>query len=317
MAGAVGNAYRGSKATAGLCRPLMAPMPPHSVYMETHPGGGALMRRKPAALRRIGIDLDARALSGFECAYPVEPVQGCCHECPARYPFDGTEPVYSDPPYLRSTRKSGRRYRYDDEAADHEALPAGWRRVSWQVMNRAGAVTEQGWFDFAPDRVFRALYAGRNFTHRRQVGRKAANRGRRYRDLPAPERLAVLAAMMAAEAEQGHGNGKQNLVAHSVRDAPDVIQTAVPGRQGQRGMRSAVQRAVDAAAIAAGGVPGEDRFEADTELGPAEFPDRPGRDRETASRGPGPGPSRRAGGVNPRGGRDPPGPGQRVPGLRA
>ena len=172
----MGNTYRGSKATTGLCRPLIALMLPHSVYMETHPGGGAIMRRKPAALRNIGIDLDARAVSAFECDYPVEPVQGCAHDYPARYPFDGTELVYSDPPYLQSTRKSGRRYRYDDEAADHEALPAlltglpcavmvsgypsalyeerpaGWRRVSLQVMNRAGVVTERVWFNFAAER---------------------------------------------------------------------------------------------------------------------------------------------------------------------
>lgn len=225
MVGAMGNAYRGSKATAGLCQPLIALMPPHSVYMETHLGGGAIMRRKPPALRNIGIDLDARALSGFECDYPVELVQGCAHDYLARYPFDGTELVYSDPPYLQSTRKSARRYRHDYEEGDHEALLAllvslpcavmvsgypsalyderlaGWRRVSWQVMNRAGVVTEQVWFNFAPDRVFWASYAGRNFTHRQQVRRKAANWGRRYRDLPPPERLAVLAALMAVEAD--------------------------------------------------------------------------------------------------------------------
>lgn len=221
----MGNRYFGSKATAGLCQPLIALMPPHSVYIETHLGGGALMRRKPAARRNIGIDVDARALSAFECDYPVEMVQGCCHRFLADFPFDGTELVYSDPPYLHSTRKSGRRYRYDYEAADHEALLAllkglpcavmvsgypsalyderlaGWRSVSLQVMNRAGVVTEQVWFNFAPDRVFWAGYAGRNFTDRQRIKRKAANWGRRYRDLPAGERLAVLAALLAVEAE--------------------------------------------------------------------------------------------------------------------
>ncbi|MCY4361126.1 MAG: DNA methylase [Gammaproteobacteria bacterium] len=225
MVGAMGNAYFGSKATTGLCQPLIAMMPPHSVYIETHLGGGAIMRRKPAALRNIGIDIDGRALSAFECAYPVELVQGCCHRFLADFPFDGTELVYSDPPYLRSTRKSGRRYRHDYEEGDHEALLAlltglpcavmvsgypsalyderlcGWRCVSLQVMNQAGVVTEKVWFNFAPSRVHWADYAGRNFTHRQQVKRKAANWGRRYRDLPPAERLAVLAAMLAVEAE--------------------------------------------------------------------------------------------------------------------
>jgi hypothetical protein len=77
----------------------------------------------------------------------------------------------------------------------------GWRCVSLQVMNQAGVVTEQVWFNFEPDRVHWARYAGRNFTHRQQVKRKAENWGRRYRGLPPAQRLAVLAALMAVEAE--------------------------------------------------------------------------------------------------------------------
>ncbi|MDE0513629.1 MAG: DNA methylase [Gammaproteobacteria bacterium] len=224
MLGAMGNAYRGSKATTGLCQPLIAMMPPHSVYIETHLGGGAIMQRKPAALRNIGIDLNERALAGFACEYPVELVHGCCHRFLAAFPFDGSELVYSDPPYLHSTRKSRRRYRHDYKDSDHEALLgllkglpcavmvsgypsalydealAGWRSLSLQVMNQGGVVTEKVWFNFVPDRVHWAKYAGRNFTHRQQVRRKAENWGRRYRALPPAERLAVLAAMMAVEA---------------------------------------------------------------------------------------------------------------------
>ncbi len=221
----MGNAYFGSKATAGLCQALIALMPPHSVYIETHLGGGAIMRRKPGALRSIGIDLDERALAGFECEYPVELVHGCCHRFLREYPFDGTELVYSDPPYLHSTRKSSQRYRHDYEIEDHEALLAllmglpcsvilsgypsalyderleGWRSLSIQVMNQAGVVTENLWFNFEPDRVHWASLAGRNFTDRQRIKRKAASWGRRYRAMPPAERLAVLAAVMAVEAE--------------------------------------------------------------------------------------------------------------------
>ena len=221
----MGNRYFGSKATSGLCQALIALMPPHSVYIETHLGGGAIMKRKPGALRNIGIDLDERALSGFRCGYPVELVRGCCHEYLAAYPFDGTELVYSDPPYLLGARKSSRRYRFDYGDGDHEALLdllkglpcaamvsgypsrfyderlSDWRSVSLQVMNHAGAVTEKVWFNFEPDRVHWASLAGRNFTHRQTVKRKAAGWGRRYRAMPPAERLAVLAAIMAVEAE--------------------------------------------------------------------------------------------------------------------
>ena len=103
MVRAMGNRYFGSKATSGLCQALIAMMPPHGVYIETHLGGGAIMKRKPAALRNIGMDLDAGALRAFLCDYPVELVNGCCHEYLAGFAFDGSELVYSDPPYLHGT----------------------------------------------------------------------------------------------------------------------------------------------------------------------------------------------------------------------
>ena len=152
-------------------------------------------------------------------------MHGDCHAYLEEFPFDGSELVYSDPPYLHGTRKSARRYRHDYADADHVALLellrglpcaamvsgypsalyderlSGWRSVALQVMNQAGVVTEKAWFNFAPDRVHWASLAGRNFTHRQTVKRKAAGWGRRYAAMPPAERLAVLAAIMAEEAQ--------------------------------------------------------------------------------------------------------------------
>ncbi len=70
-----------------------------------------------------------------------------------------------------------------------------------QVMNQAGVRTEKLWFNFTPNRVHWPAYAGRNFTHRQSIKRKAENWGRRYKALPYTERLAVLSSIMAVEAE--------------------------------------------------------------------------------------------------------------------
>jgi len=225
--GSVANgAYFGSKATSGLCQPIIALMPPHDTYIESHLGGGAIMKRKPPAQRSIGIDLDARALERFECDYPVERVHGCAHRFLSEYPYRGRELIYSDPPYLHSTRSSSRRYRFDYRARDHVALlellkrlpcqvmvsgyPSalyddlleGWRSVELQVMNQAGVRTEKLWLNFSVDRVHWARYAGKNFTDRQRIKRKAESWGRRYQGLPRAERVAVLAAMMAVESEE-------------------------------------------------------------------------------------------------------------------
>jgi len=219
----MGN-YFGSKATSGLCQPIIALMPPHDTYIETHLGGGAIMQRKPPALRNIGIDRDERALARFQCDYPVEKIPGCAHRFLAEFPFTGRELVYSDPPYLHHTRTSGRRYRFDYTEPDHRDLLAllkglscavilsgypsalydeqltDWQQLELQVMNQAGVRTEKLWFNFTADRVHWATCAGKNFTDRQRIKRKAAGWGRRYQALPPAERLAVLAALMAVEA---------------------------------------------------------------------------------------------------------------------
>jgi DNA adenine methylase len=218
--------YFGSKATSGLCQAIIAMMPPHDTYIESHLGGGAIMKRKPPALHNIGIDLDPRALAKFECSYPVELVNDNSHRFLADYDYQGRELVYSDPPYLLSTRTSGRRYRFDYDEENHivliellKQLPCqvmisgypsalyderldGWRSLELQVMNQDGVRTEKIWFNFTVNRLHWAGYAGKNFTHRQSVKRKAANWGRRYQALPRAERLAVLAVMMAVEVEE-------------------------------------------------------------------------------------------------------------------
>ena len=216
--------YFGSKATSGLCQPIIALMPPHETYIETHLGGGAIMKRKPAVLRNIGIDRNRKALANFTCGYPVEKIHGCAHRFLAEYDYQGRELIYSDPPYLHSTRSSERRYRFDYEENDHielvtllKRLPCNvilsgypsalydkllpdWRSLELQVMNQAGVRTEKLWFNFAPDRVHWPRYAGKNFTDRQRIKRKAANWGRQYRAMPPAERLAVLSSIMAVEA---------------------------------------------------------------------------------------------------------------------
>ena len=88
-------------------------------------------------------------------------------------------------------------------SALYDARLEGWRSLELQVMNQGGVRTEKLWFNFVPDRVHWASRAGRNFTDRQRIKRKAASWGERYGAMPRAERLAVLAAMMAVESEDG------------------------------------------------------------------------------------------------------------------
>ena len=159
------------------------------------------MKRKPPALHNIAIDRDLQALAQFECDYAVQRINGCAHQFLADYEYQGSELIYSDPPYLKHTRTSARRYRFDYEKQDHiellellktlpchvilsgypsalyDELLGGWRSLELQVMNQGGVRTEKLWFNFTVDRVHWASYAGKNFTDRQRIKRKAGELG--------------------------------------------------------------------------------------------------------------------------------------------
>ncbi len=57
------------------------------------------------------------------------------------------------------------------------------------------------WFNFTPDRLHWAGHAGRNSTDGQRIECKAARWAKGYGKLPPGERLGVIAAIMAVEAE--------------------------------------------------------------------------------------------------------------------
>ena len=215
--------YFGSKAASGLYQNIISMMPPHDTFIETHLGGGAVMKRKPPTINNIGIDIDPEPLSSFNCTYPVRLVNGCAHQFLADFDYSGSELIYCDPPYLVETRKSSRRYRYDYTEQDHIALLdlvkclpchvilsgypsrlydehlSDWNTIELQAMSNGGPRTEKLWFNYTIDRAYWATYAGKNFTDRQRIKRKAARWASNYEALPNGERLAILASIMAVE----------------------------------------------------------------------------------------------------------------------
>ena len=116
------SGYFGSKAASGLFQNIIAIMPPHNTYIETHLGGGAVMKKKPPTATNIGIDIDSETLSNFACDHPVQLINGCAHRFLSHYDYTGTELIYCDPPYLTETRTSPRKYHFDYTKQDHIKL---------------------------------------------------------------------------------------------------------------------------------------------------------------------------------------------------
>ncbi|BBW33480.1 MULTISPECIES: DNA adenine methylase [Enterobacter cloacae complex] len=231
--------YLGSKAASGVYQKIIAEMPPHDTYIETHLGGGAIMLRKPPARHNIGIDKDEEALTNFmeREGYGQIPnlqlVNRDAVDVLERFflypPAAGNRVLlYVDPPYLHETRTSNARYRCEYQVADHvrlltclKSLPPeiqiilsgypsqlyddllpGWRSKEFQAMTRGGVRTEKIWMNYPEGRAYSHAFAGKDYNDRHRIKRKVERWRAKYAALPPAERLAIMVALNEVDAGQ-------------------------------------------------------------------------------------------------------------------
>ena len=177
--------YFGSKAASGLEQTIIAMMPPHDTSIETHLGGGAVMRKKPPARNNIAIAIDPDPLAAFDCGYYVQQVNDCASRYLRDDDYAGSGLIYCDPPALLETRPAPRRDRYESSRQDpvdllarlksrpcrvilsgypsalYAGLLAAWHGVALQAMTWGGPRTEKLWYNYDMDPVPWATYAER------------------------------------------------------------------------------------------------------------------------------------------------------------
>ena len=218
--------YPGGK---GKCyQRLINLMPPHQTYIESHLGGGAVMRNKKAALRSIGLEIDPLVIEQWR-----EERLGLCELYQAdavtfleTFTFTGDELVYVDPPYVPETRRRIKVYRCDYTYADHQrlldclvSLPCkvmlsgydnelynsvliGWRKVQFSAKTHADVREEVVWMNFeSPDRLHDSRYRGETFRERQTIQRRQARLRSRIDDMDPIERTELLQWM-----QENYGN---------------------------------------------------------------------------------------------------------------
>lgn len=225
--------YLGSKAASGVYQKIIAEMPPHDTYIETHLGGGAVMLRKPPAMCNIGIDVDELTLVDFAHEHNrlyIDLVRADAVDYLNHYDFyrAGRVLIYADPPYLPETRTGNARYRYEYSVADHERLLSclvslpknvsvilsgypsqlyderltGWRSKEFQAMTRGGVRTEKIWMNYPEGRAYTHTFAGKDYNDRHRIKRKVERWRAKYAALPPAERLAIMVALNEVDAGQ-------------------------------------------------------------------------------------------------------------------
>jgi hypothetical protein len=209
--------YPGGK---GACyQHLINLMPRHRTYIESHLGGGAVMRYKLPAERNIGIDVDHRVVDRWQAegSPAFDLIQDDAVRFLANHRFTGEELVYADPPYLASTRRGGAIYRHEYDDQDHEklldllkTLPcmvmvsgyanpmydtrlAGWRKHSFKAISQVGLREETVWMNFPPPAVLHdARFMGASFRERQTIQRRTQTLHRRVASLAGNERTAFI-----------------------------------------------------------------------------------------------------------------------------
>lgn len=206
-------------------------MPPHHTYIETHLGGGNVLERKRPSSRNIGIDVAGSVIATWSDRIPKLPFDLELHQSDAvqflkAFTFKGGELVYSDPPYLHSTRRTLDLYENEYTEAQHVELldvlvqlPCfviisgyesplyrtmlqqrhGWRCIEFPNTTRRGRVMECAWFNFnTSDHLHDSRYVGNNFRERERIKRKRNRWRNKFEKMDAGERQVILEALLDA-----------------------------------------------------------------------------------------------------------------------
>lgn len=211
--------YLGAKNGSGVYQTIVNLLPPHDTYIEPFLGTGAVLRRKMPAQRNIGIDLNKSCIEAFDYAAELHVADAFEYLREFSFEQSGRTVIYCDPPYVLSTRTSKARYKYDFTDEEHielltllRELPcfvlisgyrshlydvlADWWSCDFQAMTRGGVRTETIWCNFEPGAQHYHTYAGKNFTERQRIKRKAERWASNFKSLPVQERQAILAKML-------------------------------------------------------------------------------------------------------------------------
>jgi len=198
-------------------------MPPHEVYIESHLGGGAIMRYKKRVKGNIGIEIDPEIVELWKNRNEIdfELIHGDAVSFLKNYFFTGKELVYCDPPYLRETRKKYYPlYKYEYSLSQHKELLAvikslpckvmisgyesllykkelkSWHTHSFQAATHHGMATEWIWMNYPkPIELNEYTYLGDNFRERERITLKSKRWAAKFKSMPVLERQALLSAL--------------------------------------------------------------------------------------------------------------------------
>lgn len=193
-------------------------IPPHRRYIETHLGGGAVMRNKKPAPEQIGIDIDPAVIDKWAAVNPIpcKLVNEDALTVLRDIELNQDTVVYVDPPYYPETRRRKKVYRYDYTSDDHiilldylctlkcnviisgyhskmyEEKLKGWNIHTFKAKTHVDVREECIWFNYnKPDVLHDSRFLGDNFRDREVIRRRGQRLKNRIRQLSPIEQVAI------------------------------------------------------------------------------------------------------------------------------
>jgi len=219
--GDISKNFPGGK--GGVFQNLINLMPPHEVYIESHLGNGAVMRRKRSANHNVGIEIDPNVICMWnkEKQINFDLVHGDAITFLKGYEFSGKELVYCDPPYLRVTRKKyNALYKYEYTEEQHRELLnviktlkckviisgyksslyseelQNWHSHSFQAATHSGLAIEYVWMNYPPPvELHDYSFLGKNFRERERISMKKKRWINRLNKMSSRDREVLLNAL--------------------------------------------------------------------------------------------------------------------------
>jgi len=208
--------YDGGK---GVTYPqLINLIPPHNKYIETHLGGGAVMRHKQPAPTQIGIDLDPKVIKDWTLKYSslCKLINGNCIQVLSKLEVDENTFIYIDPPYHPETRRRKRVYKHDYTVHNHiellefvVSLPckilisgyftelyddylSGWSTHRFLSKTHVDVREEVVWFNYPKPNVLHDYrYLGRDFREREVIRKRQKRLKSRIDQLSLTEQVSI------------------------------------------------------------------------------------------------------------------------------
>lgn len=217
--------YPGGKSQSGVYQFIINQIPPHRVFIETHLGGGAILKNKKPAEINIGIDIDPLVINEWRNNESIILTNADAYEFLCQYDFVGDEFIYVDPPYLRFTRETKRKiYNFEYTEKKHielldlllslncNIMVSGyyselynnklqdWRQLNYKSRNRSGNFTnEYLWVNYPEVKELHDYqYLGNSFRERDNIRKRNARWKNKIRQLPSLERRALLEYITAS-----------------------------------------------------------------------------------------------------------------------